>query len=536
MIPPLFAGTADTVPFSIVSNRSIPDSVTGRLISPKGSPEIEVDYENHTGKIVFMFDSSGYYTYVLSAEDSSFKDEISFRISVGAKRGPRFSVIYQNAGGEGSTGTVPVDSNMYWPDDTIQVLGNNGNLVREGYTFDGWKHGTVTRQPDTKFVMGTADIKMTVNWKLNPPIIDTDPVSISDAKAGDSNVVFTVSATSAVPVTYQWLKNGVDISGETSDSLRLPLVTLSDTGKYSCRVSNSMGDESTTSDEATLTVAVAPWRPGPGEIQREGGMVLIKAAGYGFTMGSTAQSNATPHVVTFTRDYWMDTTEVTKGDFETIMSAYAPSYVAHYCSTGIGGGVGCNDDHPYYRSTWYDALLYCNARSIEENLTPVYSYTEAKWKTETWRARCTLLVDIVVDSAANGYRLPTEAQWEYAARSGTSTNFFWGDDDARLDSFVIWNGNSNDLTYPVASKGSNYYGLYDMMGNVLEWCFDFYGSFSSGPQVDPSGPTSGTRRVLRGGDFREKNEEFLFTTSRTGSNPIDEGFLIFTGLRVIRYR
>ncbi|KKL83212.1 hypothetical protein LCGC14_1977040, partial [marine sediment metagenome] len=129
-----------------------------------------------------------------------------------------------------------------------------------------------------------------------------------------------------------------------------------------------------------------------------------------------------------------------------------------------------------------DAVKYCNARSQEEDLEPCYNL-------ETWECNFN----------ANGYRLPTEAEWEYACRAGTSTDFYWGDSN---NSDYHWNAdNSESTTHPVGQMPPNNFGLYDMIGNVFEWGQDWFGDYSSATQTNPTGPTNGNSRVFRGGGW-----------------------------------
>ena len=110
-----------------------------------------------------------------------------------------------------------------------------------------------------------------------------------------------------------------------------------------------------------------------------------------------------------------------------------------------------------------------------------------------------------LNAAAGGniYRLPTEAEWEYACRAGTTTRWSFGDDESQLGEYAWYGGNYNSdgSTKEVGTKKPNSWGLYDMHGNVYEWCQDWYGSYSSSAQTDPTGPSTGSDRVMRGGNF-----------------------------------
>ncbi|MDA3950112.1 MAG: SUMF1/EgtB/PvdO family nonheme iron enzyme [Spirochaeta sp.] len=143
-------------------------------------------------------------------------------------------------------------------------------------------------------------------------------------------------------------------------------------------------------------------------------------------------------------------------------------------------------ERPVINVTWYDAVAYANWLSEQDGLTPAYriSGTNVSW-----------------NQGANGWRLPTEAEWEFAARGGTQSRDYTyaGSDDVNA---VAWyRENSNSRTQPVGGKRANEVGLYDMSGNVWEWMWDWFGDYPSSAQTDPSGPSSGSRRVLRGGSW-----------------------------------
>ncbi|MBN1426019.1 formylglycine-generating enzyme family protein [Candidatus Fermentibacteria bacterium] len=206
---------------------------------------------------------------------------------------------------------------------------------------------------------------------------------------------------------------------------------------------------------------------------------MVSLSGGTFQMGSTSQwadSDEQPvHTVTVS-SFYMSKYEVTQAQYQEVMGTN-PSYFQ-----------GAN--RPVERVTWYDAARFCNALSVSEGLTPCYN--ESNWS-------CTF--------SANGYRLPTEAEWEYACRAGTTTDYYNGNEtqsgcspiDPNLNLIGWYCGNANNQTHDVGGKQPNSFGLYDMSGNVWEWCNDWYGSYSSGSQTDPTGPSSGSYRVLRGG-------------------------------------
>ncbi len=126
------------------------------------------------------------------------------------------------------------------------------------------------------------------------------------------------------------------------------------------------------------------------------------------------------------------------------------------------------------------------------------------------------------------YRLPTEAEWEYACRAGTTTRFSFGDDESRMGEYAWYVGNSRDRTHPVAQKEPNSWGLYDMHGNVREWCQDRYGDYPLSSVIDPKGPSGGSGRVYRGGSWRYEPRRRVRSAYRNWYNPdfryIDLGF------------
>ena len=223
---------------------------------------------------------------------------------------------------------------------------------------------------------------------------------------------------------------------------------------------------------------------------------------------------------------WCCDHEVTQKEFETDCPVNDMGL--------IPSAWGVGDNYPAYYVNWYEAITYCNKRSIREGLTPCYTVNGVDFsgevtvpsdENETWNeAEC--------DFTANGYRLPTEAEWEYFARGGNLTNSgqttYSGSDN--IDSVAWYSSNSSSATHEVKEKESNGLNLYDMSGNVREWCWDWYSDIEQ--DTPSSGAPSGSFRVLRGG-CRDCPASHCSVAGRYGYVP-HFGALQFFGFRVVR--
>jgi formylglycine-generating enzyme required for sulfatase activity len=231
---------------------------------------------------------------------------------------------------------------------------------------------------------------------------------------------------------------------------------------------------------------------------------MVWIPGGSFTMGTNSNSNENPAHTVMVHTFLMDSTEVTLQDYESIMGP-SNSYFS-------GAQIPVNN------RTWYDAALYCNQISKKGGLDTVYRYSSA---TIGYLGFCTGLASLAIDYAKNGYRLPTEAEWEYACRAGSTTTYYWG--DTMNGDYCWYNGNSDDKVHAVAQKKPNAFGLYDMSGNAWEYCNDYLAPYDTTVKVDPTGPATGTSRTRRGGSYAGNTE--LRSASRDASNKFpDSGF------------
>lgn len=265
--------------------------------------------------------------------------------------------------------------------------------------------------------------------------------------------------------------------------------------------------------------------------------VLVDIPAGTFTMGSATDelgrdTDETQHQVTLTRSYKMMATEVTQGQWETLMGNN-PSYFS-----ATGDGADCGADCPVETVSWYDSLAYANALSTSEGLSTCCDLSGCTGTPGAVHYTCPNDLSFSLDCA--GYRLPTESEWEYAYRSGTSTAFYNGEitnrhHDPLMDEigWYYYNSDTGSLTMPHAAAGklANAWGLYDMAGNVYEWTWDWYVATYPGDVVDPLGAALGSSRVGRGGVWANDARDCR-AAERISSSPGDRSLAL--GFRLAR--
>ena len=423
-----------------------------------------------------------------------------------------------NANGA-TSGTAPASVTVDSGSDI--TLPSGSGLTKTGYTFGGWNtngSGTgINYNAGSSFTVD-GNVTLYAKWNIiSSPITQTYTVTFNSNGATSGTVPTSVTVNSGSNIT---LPSG---SGLTKDGYVF--------GGWN---TNSSGTGTNYNASSSFTVngnvtLYAKWNTGS---SASVSIEMVQIPGGSFQMGSNSGNSYEKPVHTVTlSSFYMGKYEVTQEQWTAVMG----NNPSNFKSSPASGEV--QNKRPVERVSWYNALVFCNKLSMREGLNPAYKISgnidPASWGTvpngrhPTWDA-----VEIVAGS--NGYRLPTEAQWEYAARGGNGSpgNYTYSGSDTVGD--VAWySSNSDSKTHEVGKKSPNSLGLYDMSGNVYEWCWDWFSEsyYSSSPANDPGGAGSGSSRVLRGGGW-DNSAVGTRSAYRYGNYPYNWGDAV--GFRLVR--
>jgi formylglycine-generating enzyme required for sulfatase activity len=368
----------------------------------------------------------------------------------------------------------------------------------------GLNAGTYTATINVNYNGANYPAATSVSFTVNQadPVV-TWPIGLTAAvRQTLSNITLPGNDTSSTAGTFTWVTSTASVGnvGTHQHNMRF---TPNDTGNF-----NTLTH--------TVSIDVSSGITSAEDIE----MVWIPAGT--FWMGS---SDITGHEVydQYSRPGERPPRQVTLDGF--FMSIHQVTQELYEEITGNNPSSFNGNPMPVQNVTWYDAIEFCNKLSEIEGLIPYYNITS---RTPASDYPITALT-FTVNPAANGYRLPTEAQWEYACRAGTTTA--WNTGNVIIDDIGWYDPISGGTTHPVGEKPENAWGLFDMHGNVWEWCWDWYGNYPSEAQNNPTGPATGTHRVMRGGSWSYSADDAR--SAFRSSNPPDHEYSNF-GFRIVR--
>ena len=266
------------------------------------------------------------------------------------------------------------------------------------------------------------------------------------------------------------------------------------------------------------------WAGSGDRMELESGVARVWIPAGTFTMGSPEDEadNRREHEgpqrqVTISQGFWMGVYQITQEQWTRVMG----SNPSHFQDNPVAGET--QGRRPVERVNWYDALVFANRLSIMDGLSPAYrlfgSTNPDDWGPVPTPENNAFWDVVEIVPGSNGWRLPTEAQWEYAARAGTTTAFSNGNNAAAFGNIAWFGGNSGGMTREVGLKQPNSWGLHDIHGNVWEWVWDWFGTYPAQAQTDPAGASSGSFRVLRGGGWYNW-EQSARSAFRNFANPL----------------
>jgi len=308
----------------------------------------------------------------------------------------------------------------------------------------------------------SSKLDATIISYLKPEVFPPNSVSVRTL-LGEERVTLNSEATGKY-LTYQWKKNGTLLPGETNSTLVIADANATHDGNYSVVVSNAFGSVESPSYQLASSIHTVP---------SAANLEMLWVQPGTFTMGSPTgeagrSSNETEHNVTLTKGFYLGKYEVTQAQYEAVMTGNTNSLSA------TPSQYSGNPNRPVEKVSWDDVQIFLTRLNAAEQTA---GRLPAGWS----------------------YVLPTESQWEYACRAGTTTAYSWGATIASSNANYSSSGISQ--TADVGQYAANPWGFFDMNGNVWEWCADRYGTYPAGPVTDPPGAASGSYRVERGGSW-----------------------------------
>ena len=450
-----------------------------------------------------------------------------------------YTIVYDK-NTDDATGTMEDSEHTY---DAAKTLTANG-YTRTGYTFAGWNteaNGSGTNYAAGVSVLNLRTIQDAVctlyaRWTVNVYTVTFNNNGGSGVNPTTKTVTYPATTIDALPTpptrsgyTFTGWNTATNGSG-TAFTVAYTFNTAASGGTrtvYALWIQTNITSTLGTSVSGSSITLAMRWIP----------------AGT-FTMGSPTteakrDAGETQHTVTLTKGFYIGIYPVTQEQYEAVMTGNLNGLSATpsaFKSSPVSGEEQAK--RPVEQVRWYQTLVFCNRLSIKQGLTPVYSIAgltdPSGWgnaptsNNATWNA-------VTANWNANGYRLPTDAEWEYACRAGTTTMYYTGIAAGAALQAAAWytaTPNVSSRTHQVGLKTPNAWGLYDMHGNVWEWCWDWYADFSAAAATDPVGPASGTYRMFRGGAWISDVEDVR--SAKRGTRTAWD-YANRLGLRLVRY-
>ncbi|MBI5325757.1 MAG: SUMF1/EgtB/PvdO family nonheme iron enzyme [Ignavibacteriae bacterium] len=416
----------------------------------------------------------------------------------------------------------PIDNNS----PNIEILKTNSAFVGQAIIIKGKNFGTTRENGYVSLGGAKLNDSSHYSWSdsriviIIPVAATTGGITVNAAGKSSNSVSLTIKENPEpsdafidyLPQDIAQPRQSITINGKNFGNIRgaVEFNGLKAEDSYitfwgSSKVTVKVPDEATTGKIVVFTYDSTGTNTAEFKVQNPNPLVnMIKINAGDFTMGSDDEDEwyRPAHAVRITKAYYIGKYEVTQKQYEKVMNFSNPSRIK-------------GDSMPVDRVGWMDAIEFCNELSKMENYDNCYTINGS---------------DVTCNFEANGYRLPTEAEWEYACRAGTTGKY-----PGQVFEIAWTNSDQKSNPQIVGTKQPNAWGIYDMNGNVWEWCWDFYSVdfYGSGPypHVDPSGPATSdvTDRVIRGGSYLDGPE---FATSAARGGTFQSNFNL--GFRVVR--